>query len=224
MEDFSQVVQRVHAIVTSCLESGAELDGKLTKEVDSIYIKSVEGTILYANPSFDQHFGDRNSSLGRSAKSFLNGPLLATSELSDQMLLSGCNVIRFDHVGHDSAGREIRMRTHKLSMLGMGHPTMAVLGITRILEVITNSGAIRLNSLKDQWKLFSRLDDLDRAIAIGLGRGVSVSEIAEQQQVTKKTIENHRSAILRTLNLDSPVELIKLVVRLQENGFGDFGV
>ena len=116
------------------------------------------------------------------------------------------------------------MRSYKRSLLGLGHPTMAILVIARVLEVITNSGAIRLGSLMEQWKLFCKLDEIDRAIVVGVARGNSVADIAAQQSVSKKTIENHRSAILKTLELDSSVELIKLVVRLQENGFGDFGV
>ena len=169
-------------------------------------------------------FSDEKLALGRPASSYLTESVKEVSRLSDGMLLSGCQIVQFDHVGHDSAGRDVRFRTYKRSLLGMGHPTMAIVGITRLLEVIGNSGVIRLNTLKDQWKSFSQLDDFDRGIAIGLGRGISVGGIASEHKVTKKTIENHRSAILKALSLNSPVELIKLVVRLQENGFGDFGV
>ena len=224
MDDFKQVIQRVCGEVLSSLESGTTLSERLKQEADAVYIKSVEGKILMSNRAYETMFSDEKLTLGRPGSSYLTDSVQEVARLSDNMLLTGCQVIQFDHVGHDSAGRDVRFRTYKRSLLGMGHPTMAIVGVTRLLEVIGNSGVIRLNTLKDQWKSFSQLDDFDRAIAIGLGRGISVGDIAAEHNVTKKTIENHRAAILKTLKLNSPVELIKLVVRLQENGFGDFGV
>ena len=224
MDDFKQVIQRVCGEVIRSLESGTTLSERLKQEVDAVYIKSVEGKILMSNRAYETMFSDEKLTLGRPGSSYLTDSVQEVARLSDNMLLTGCQVIQFDHVGHDSAGRDVRFRTYKRSLLGMGHPTMAIMGVTRLLEVIGNSGVIRLNTLKDQWKSFSQLDDFDRAIAIGLGRGISVGDIAAEHNVTKKTIENHRAAILKALKLNSPVELIKLVVRLQENGFGDFGV
>ncbi len=224
MDDFKQVIQRVCGEVLSSLESGTTLSERLKQEADAVYIKSVEGKILMSNRAYETMFSDEKLTLGRPGSSYLTDSVQEVARLSDNMLLTGCQVIQFDHVGHDSAGRDVRFRTYKRSLLGMGHPTMAIVGVTRLLEVIGNSGVIRLNTLKDQWKSFSQLDDFDRAIAIGLGRGISVGDIAAEHNVTKKTIENHRAAILKALKLNSPVELIKLVVRLQENGFGDFGV
>ena len=208
----------------SSLESGTEIGDHMNNEIDAVYINAVDGTTLLANKAYEHLFSDKKSTLGRRASCYLTASLQEVNKHSDAMLLTGCQVIQFDHIGHDSMGRDVKFRTYKRSLLGMGHPTMAVLGVTRLIEVIGNSGLIRLKTLKEQWRMFSQLDDLDRAIAIGLGRGVSVSDIAAEHQVTKKTIENHRSAILKTLELDSAVDLIKLVVRLQENGFGDFGV
>ena len=224
MDDFDQVVLRVCAYVTVSLDNGSALNAQLNQESDSICIKSVERKNLVCNKAFESTWGDSNSTLGRSNSSYLQQSIETVSRQSDAMILNGCQTVQFEHIGHDAQGRELRMRSYKRSLLGLGHPTMAILVIARVLEVITNSGAIRLGSLMEQWKLFCKLDEIDRAIVVGVARGNSVADIAAQQSVSKKTIENHRSAILKTLELDSSVELIKLVVRLQENGFGDFGV
>ncbi len=53
---------------------------------------------------------------------------------------------------------------------------------------------------------------------------MSPAEIAELQGVSKRTIELHRTAILNSLGLPQPVDLIKLLVRLQENGLEDLRV
>ena len=224
MDDFKQVIQRVCGEIIISLESGAAIGEQMKLESDAVCIKSVDGRILMSNEAYETMFSDEKLAIGRPDSSYLKDSVQEIARLSDNMLLAGCQMLQFDHVGHDSSGRDVRFRTYKRSLLGMGHPTMAIIGITRLLEVISNSGVIRLSKLTDQWKSFSQLDDFDRGIAIGLGRDLSVGDIATNHNVTKKTIENHRAAILKTLKLNSPVELIKLVVRLQENGFGEFGV
>ncbi|MGB7347117.1 MAG: hypothetical protein WBD20_23030 [Pirellulaceae bacterium] len=224
MDDFVHVVQRVSTTVLRCIEEGVSLNGQLDTEQDSIYVKSVEGRMLHTNHVYDTMFAGKKIALGRQSSSFLSDSITQIAELSDSMLMAGAQTVQFDHLGHDVIGREVRLRTFKRSLLGLGHPTMAILGLTRLLEIIGDSNTYRLQTLKDQWRLFSKLDDLDRAIAVGIGQGLLVGDIATNHSVTKKTIENHRGSILKTLDLGTPIDLVKLIVRLQENGFGDFGV
>ncbi len=78
--------------------------------------------------------------------------------------------------------------------------------------------------LLSHWSRFRQLEPSEREIAICLARGMSPAEIAELQGVSKRTIELHRTAILNSLGLTQPVDLIKLLVRLQENGLEDLRV
>ncbi len=224
MEDFVHVVQRVSTIVMRSIEEGVSLNSQFEDETDAIFIKTVDGKILHTNHVYCTLFSGQQIALGRHASSYLSQSINQIAHHSDEMLLAGAMVVQFDHIGHDTFGREVRLRTFKRTLLGVGHSTMAILGVTRLLDVVGNTEVFRLQSLKDQWRLFSQLDDLDRAIAIGVGQGITISEIAQNHSVTKKTIENHRNSILKTLHLNSSIDLVKLMVRLQENGFGDFGV
>ncbi|QDT11839.1 helix-turn-helix transcriptional regulator [Planctomycetes bacterium K23_9] len=224
MDDFVHVVQRVSTLVLQCIKDGASLSGRLDSEQDSIFIKDVDGRMLHTNEPYNVMFSGEMLTMGRQHSSFLSETLSKIAQQSDNMLLAGAETVQFDHIGHIASGREVRLRTFKRTLLGLGHPTMAILGMTRLLEVIGDSDVGRLQKLKDHWRLFSQLDDLDRAIAVGMGQGLPIGDIAANHSVTKKTIENHRNSILKSLELNSSIDLIKLMVRMQENGFGDFGV
>ena len=224
MEEFTETTRRISAEVLKCIEDGVRLNCYFDDEPDAIYIKDVGGRLLHTNPSYDSTFVDGKTAAGRHDSSFLSESMAKVSKGSDDLLLDGVLTMQFDHVGQDAQGREIKLRSFKRSLLGLGHPTIAMMGISRILDVVGNASGNRLQSLKDQWRQFSQLDDLDRAIAIGLAKGKAVRQLAIEGEVTKKTIENHRASILRKLDLNKPIDLIKLLVRLQENGFGDFGV
>ena len=57
-----------------------------------------------------------------------------------------------------------------------------------------------------------------------LARGLTPAEIAEKLSVAKRTIENHRRSILEALGESTQISLAKLLVRLQDRGYGDLGV
>lgn len=221
---FSQAANRISAGVTTAVkEDNGFIEAVIKPEPDSIYIKSADSKILLSNPAYLAFFAGDLSPVGRPGSSFLSKSIIPISQHSDALILDGCRSVQFDHVGLDTNGRQVRMLTHKESLLGLGHPTMAVLGITRVIEVLDDHPKAN-RTLRELWDAYSKLEELDRNIAIGLAQGKSVSGIAFENGVTKKTIENHRSAILRRLGFDSAIDLVKLMVRLQENGFGDFGV
>ena len=222
--EFEQTARRICSNVFQTLRQGASPEPVIAGQGDPISIKDVEGRILLCNRAYNHTFVGSDSPAGRPATSFLAETVASVATHSDSLILGGCSFILFDHVGHDLGGRAIRFIRLKHSLLGLGHPTMAIIEVTRMVELLGECPEKPVRDLLDLWATFRQLDELDRNIAIGLAQGKSVSLIAQENGVTKKTIENHRSAIIRTLRFDSPIDLIKLVVRLQENGFGDYGV
>ncbi len=223
-DDFERAIHRICSNVTRSVKENSAFDTLIGGEKDAIYVKAVDGKVLLSNRAYDSLFAGEMSPVGRLSASFLTHTVLPISSHSDEMILNGCPFVQFIHIGHDTDGRELRFLTHKRSLLGLGHPAMAILGITRLLEVLNSRQQNPQPSLRSLWGAFSDLEELDRNIAIGLARGKNVGAIALENGVTKKTIENHRSSILKTLGFDSPIDVIKMIVRLQENGFGDFGV
>ena len=139
------------------------------------------------------------------------------------MILAGCTNTIFEHAGRDVDGRSVLCRTYKQSLLGLGHSQLAIFGATKVMHLESES-AQKILDLARYWQLFQGLDGRDREIAKMLASGERIKTISQQFDVSEKTIDNRRNVILGQLSLVKPTELTKLLVRLQDNGFYDFGL
>ncbi len=61
---------------------------------------------------------------------------------------------------------------------------------------------------------YETLTPREQKIMVLLAEGLSAKQIAEKLFISPKTVENHRSNILRKLNLHSTMELIRYAARL----------
>ena len=61
---------------------------------------------------------------------------------------------------------------------------------------------------------YETLTPREQEIMVLLAEGLSTKEIAEKLFISPKTVDNHRSNILRKLNLHSTMELIRYAARL----------
>ncbi|MCD0459502.1 helix-turn-helix transcriptional regulator [Roseiconus lacunae] len=224
--DFVQTTERISTTIAAALERGEPLEPIIDRENDSIYLKSADQRLLCSNQVYRRIFTPDELPVGRFGSSFLHKTIIPISEISDKLILEGCMDAIFDHYGRDSEGQLSLFRTAKKSLIGVGQGSFAILGITRVEKTLVdaNNEIAKGAFLAEQWRRFNELPELDRQIAISLARGMSAMEIAQEREVSKRTIENHRNSILSELDLGSPLEMIKLLVRLQEKGFGDFGV
>ncbi|MEZ6091242.1 MAG: helix-turn-helix transcriptional regulator [Pirellulaceae bacterium] len=207
-----------------CIANREPYEEKLIPEPDCVYLKTADGHMVFGNTTYQRVFVAGMSPSGRHAVSFLPKSLLNVSQHSDGMVLSGCCVVQYDHIGLDSSGRMLKFRTLKRSLIGVGAPHIAILGITRVLDVVEDPQINLAAELCEKWKLFQALSDQDRNIAISIAKGLSTPTIADELHVSRKTIENHRTAVLEAMQVETPVDLIKLLVRLHDNGFGDLGL
>ena len=224
--EFAETVDRITETVVRCLEENIPFDERLKKEPISIYIKSSEMRVLYSNDAYRSVFAPDSIPVGRFGEAFLQETVVPISKASDTLILGGCSSAIFDHFGHDSDGHAMLFRTAKRSLVAIGHPSFAILGITSIQKILVDEADCvgKAALLSDKWNRLMRLDEDDRALAIMLAQGLSTSEIAQRRDVSKRTIENHRNTIVGAMGLGSQLELVKLLVRLQEKGFGDLGV
>jgi DNA-binding CsgD family transcriptional regulator len=223
---FLETTSRLMTSVIAMIDSGTPMDQVLGEEPDCIYLKSADRKMLYTNQAFHQVFSKDDLIVGVHVESRFSGSTVELSQHSDTMIMSGCRYVVFDHVGHNEDGVRLRMSTAKYSLLGLGHSSLAIMGVTRTYEQLDDESdpRVQVNTLIARWSQFESLNPIGREIAIELVRGKAVQQIAEEREVSKRTIENYRGAVLKELGVASPIELAKLLVRFQENGFGDLKV
>lgn len=220
---YSECIQ-LTATIRSAITTRTPVSSVIEGMPDFIYVKASDGTILVHNAAYEAMFSNRVPPTGRHSDSFLNDSIIPVSHGSDAMIVAGADELMFWHPGHDAEGRLVYFRTFKASLLGLGHPRKAILGISRVVSTNPNERLIKLLPLSQSWAMFNQLRDRDREIAAATARGERTKAIAERMSCSEKTVENSRNAVMKTLALESPAELIKLMVRLQDSGFSDFGL
>ena len=140
------------------------------------------------------------------------------------MIASGCQFVEFEHPGTDAQGRDVLFRSLKRSLLHLKKPNLGIFCVTRIIEVRSSEMTANPPNLIQQWCVFQTLSEEERDVALQTIRGIRVKEIADRLGVSTKTVDNRRSAVLSKLSVQNPFELTKLMVRLHDNGFTDFGL
>ena len=222
IEFLTHAIEMTDKIVAGILADQA-IQGMIEEMIDAVYLKSSDGKVLVANANHKLMFGGGVLAIGRNGADFLHKSIVPVAQYSDDLIVSGCQFVLFEHVGLDNNSHTMRMRTFKRSLFGIGHPKFAILGISRVIELATQEMKRRL-PLPEKWSQYIKLDSRDQEIARQLAMGLPVRDVAAALGVADKTIENHRKIIFERLNLESIAELIKLMVRLQDNGFADFGL
>ncbi len=222
--DFSAAATTLYDRVVKAIQSKSDIKAVIDASNDCVYLKTADGQILFSNAAYEALISGAVTPVGRYSDAFLNGTTKPVSASSDALIVSGCIQAEFEHPGRDVDGRDVMFRTFKKSLLGVGHPNMAIFGVTRIVAVLGQPEHQKILDLARSWNLFQALDARDREIAKLVAQGEKPRAIAAKFEVSEKTVENRRNAALKALSLDSPIDLIKLLVRLQDNGFCDFGL
>ncbi|QDV23659.1 helix-turn-helix transcriptional regulator [Aureliella helgolandensis] len=216
--------QRLLRNITECVRGSVDIQSEIEPNPLCVYIKSSEGQMLYTNSAYERVFGGKMMSAGRLSMAYLNGALQKVAHDSDMLILRGSNYAFADHVGENASGRSMHLQTIKHSLLGVGHPKLAILGITQVLKFFDEQPHSSVRNLEEYWTAFRLLPERDQQCAVMISLGMKSKAIAEKLNVSDKTVDNRRDAILRSLGLSNPMEMACLLCRFQDNGFGQFGL
>jgi DNA-binding NarL/FixJ family response regulator len=81
-------------------------------------------------------------------------------------------------------------------------------------KVVKKLVGIKANEKKFTDTSYDTLTPREQQIMVMVAEGFSTNEIGEKLFISPKTVENHRSSIMRKLNLHSTVELVRYAAKL----------
>ncbi|WDQ19300.1 LuxR C-terminal-related transcriptional regulator [Rhodopirellula sp. P2] len=90
--------------------------------------------------------------------------------------------------------------------------------LIRPVALLKTDAAEEGPSLSESLLVFQQFDSVDRQICEAIAMGDTTSEIATVVGLTRRSVEVRRAKILERLQFTRPVEIVRLVVRLEENG------
>ncbi len=207
--------ERVKAgVVTAILKWESQEGGELNLEIfsDCVYIEDSSGLIVRENQSFRTTFGSGATLFGRTMRRD------EVVRNMDAILMLGNPWIECRHFSSDALGRICELQTFKRRLDDVGDPELCILGITRVIRIVDEDETVRQLTLKEQFAMYKTFDEVDHTICAMFSAGETTKDIAETVGLTTKSIENRRNRMMRILGLSHPIEIVKFLVRLEENG------
>jgi hypothetical protein len=186
-----------------------------------VAIKNSSRVVTFENAAFRRYMMYNNSAIGTTMDSHFLPHLAKTSNDTDRLILDGVINLEIEHLCRWENGRTVTMRTFKRRLDELKSPNYAIIVISRAKDYVGSTEAEKRKSLNEVLSVLLSLDETDRTICRGYAMGDSTKEIASRVGLTSKAIENRRHKIMNLMGIQKPIEIVKLLVRLEENGLID---
>lgn len=221
-------VRHVAAMLVEALKQsvgqGDDHFASLPEVDDCVYVKNGRGVLVYCNDAHRDFFCDGQTPLGRTAHTYLQGPLARRAEMAEELLLSGCPYVECEHTAAGPDGAPYRMRAHKRSLAEIGAPGLAILGVIRIVGRDDTAEATERLDMPSVAERFKTLSERDQEICRLTALGVSSRELGDRLGMTTRGIELRKQKAFAHLGVAKAVDLARLLVRLQDRGYCDLGL
>jgi hypothetical protein len=183
-----------------------------------VCIKNADRVITADNEGFRRYFFDGQSSLGQTTEIVESQASRSFSRKTDELILEGVNAIEMEHVRPRVSGRPCMYITYKRRLDELRDPAFAILKISRATSFIGVSDLERRRSLSELLILLQQLDSIDKTICYRYTNGASSKDIAADVGLATRSVEIRRQKILDHFGFQHPIEIVKMIVRLEEHG------
>ncbi|MEM6798698.1 MAG: hypothetical protein AAF589_04220 [Planctomycetota bacterium] len=218
---FAATVDRIFDTVVENIDNLEALRQAIDEYRQSVFIKNESQVIVAVNKSFGKFFAGDHA-IGRHARSFLDPSIQRVSLYTDEMILTGTQRVGCVHAGAAVDGYYYTFLMHKRSLASLRRPGFMIFGVTQAEERLDKrSQHVELTRLTSVFRDFEQRDrDICRLAALGK----TGAEIGEELGMTSRNVEIRRKKAFVALGVDKPVDLARLLVRLQERGHVDLGL
>lgn len=215
---FEDEKAEILALVTQWSELGMESVPDFDSFESIVTIKNSDRKITIENRGYRELCEAQDAQLQASPERNLEPHLARVSLETDRLLLDGVSSLEIEHLGIWYQGRPCTMVTYKRRLFELKSPQYAILTISRIRELLRDSSTERQRTLGELLALLQQLDPVDRTICQGYAMGDSTKEIAARVGLTTRAVELRRQKIMELFGFERPIEIVKMLVRLEENG------
>lgn len=222
---YSRPLHDTATVLANHLLTGGSLD-TLREEADGecAFIKNTEGVLLWGTQAFRDFFAGGADPIGRHAESFLDPSYYDTSRQSDAMVLSLARRLEIEHEGRGPDGCTYLLHTSKHALQDTATPGLAILGISRPVAKVAESGDDAPLTLVARCKVFHGLSERTQWICQQIALGRSSRQIGDDLGISRRAVELQKEKAFRALGVGKGVELVRLLVRLQDRGYVDLGL
>lgn len=187
-----------------------------------ILLKSVDRKVVYVSSHLMKRFFAADELTLVSESSLLKDTEIDLFANADILTMQSGQSLTLAFKTTESDGREVRLLNHRIPLRGADGKPLGILCTYADIEPgdsgdsgETPGSAIDLNALVST---FDSLDERERSIARMLSRGTINKQLANHFNVSVRSIENWRRALLTKLKAETIADLTRIVVRFEDFG------
>jgi hypothetical protein len=174
--------------------------------------------ITSENAAFRDLFLNGRTGIGFRTDVLFPPPFRKVDHATDALILDGVASVEMEHIGVLHDGRPCTFLTYKRRLDELKNPSFSILVVSRPLAILGDSEVEKRRSLNELVSILRQLDEIDQFICRAYGKGDSTKDIACSVGLTSRSVELRRQKILDQFGFDRPIEIVKLLVRLEEHG------
>lgn len=222
MLGFSPTFDREKTAVVESILRWAETERVEPMDLSSfdcvVAVQSVDRIVTAENKAFRDLFMGGRSALGWNADSQLSVDALRTWQHADQMILDGASYLELKHDVSFMDGRRGTLISYRRRLDELHEPSFKLLFVSRLVSFSDPSANERKRSLHELFARLQQLDENDQLICRHYAMGDTTKEISKRVGLTSRSVEMRRQKILTMFDFKRPIEIIKMMVRLEEHG------
>ncbi|MFK7822024.1 MAG: LuxR C-terminal-related transcriptional regulator [Planctomycetaceae bacterium] len=185
-----------------------------------IILKSINHEVVYLSPELKSRFFADDDLASINESKILHDLEADLIGNADRLSLEHSQSLTLTFRATDVGGREVRLFSHRVPLHGPDNQVLGILGSYVEMPSLSDQqeqgrSAMDLNALA---ATFDSLDDRDREMAKLLSRGAINKQLAGHFNVSIRSIENWRRALLNKLGAETIADLTRLVVRFEDFG------
>ena len=183
-----------------------------------VAIKNHERAIVHANPAYQLFFSRVAPIAGKPTDptSLYRSSKLAKN--TDELIAEGIRSLDCEHEGKDASGQTYRFRTFKCQLGELRDPNYFIFSMTRPIACLDKGDNMHEKSLMELLEIFQSLDAIDERTCRMDAKGETTKDIAAAVNMAPRSIEIRRKKMFELFGVERPMELIRITIRLEENG------
>lgn len=197
---------------------GFDSDLNIDQFETMVAIKGTDRSINRENLAFRKYVAFGKSVEEKTFDHFVIPNLSDTFQKTDGLILDGVSTLEFEHLGVWECGRPCMMISYKRCLAELNSSHYKILLLTRVIDYLGSEVNASRQSFSELLTLLQKLDVTDQKICRGLASGDSTKDIANSVGLTTRSIELRRQKMMELFGFQRPIEIVKMLVRLQENG------
>jgi len=183
-----------------------------------VVIKNHERTVVRDNAAHRYFFASGRATLGKPADPIAQYKTTKLSHHIDELIAEGIRSLDCEHEAKDPEGQSYNFRTFKCQLDEFHDPNYFILSISRPIACLGKSDNAREKSIMDLLAVFQSLDATDQLTCRMDAKGESTKDIALAVRLSPRAIELRRKKMLELFDVQRPMELVRITIRLEEHG------